>query len=269
MDDGWMRHACRVGIVVSITTDHCSSVLTFGLTFWNANFSYFGLSRLASSDEMIQQRRQEQKKEIKKGPKKPSAADRSVATSKAKRDAANKARRGLAQDSRPSKMDIEKEVKRQSQATQVQKKKNEQKQTQGRIAPDSTGRSAAKRAKKKSADPPAAVFGGRVPPKKAIEAAIKGMEDSGFKIPAGHQMVMTFVPIVVAPAPGAAPPTQKKQDAGRGYNNNNSNNNSNNKNNNNPNNNNNNNNPNNNKGGGGAGGGGAGRRGGAGGKKKN
>ena len=170
---------------------------------------------------MIQDRRKEQKKELKRGPKKATTADRSVATAKAKREAANKARRGLATDNKPSKMDVEKEVKRQSQATQVQKKTKEQQQTQGRIASDSTGRSAAKREKKKAAakDPPAAVFGGRVPPKKAMEAAIKGMEDAGFKIPAGHQMVMTFAPIVVAPAPT----TQKNTNANS--NNNSSNNN--------------------------------------------
>lgn len=176
-----------------------------------------------SLDEMIQDRRKEQKMELKRGPKKATTADRSVATAKAKREAANKARRGLATDSKPTKMDVEKEVKRQSQSTQVQKKKKEQKQTQGRIAPDSTGRSAAKREKKKVAakDPPAAVFGGRVPPKKAIEAAIKGMEDAGFKIPAGHQMVMTFAPLVVAPAPA----TQKKPNANNNNNNSNNNNN--------------------------------------------
>jgi len=185
-----------------------------------------GGSIVGFADEMIQDRRKEQKKELQRGPKKATAADKSVATGRAKREAANKARRGLTTEKKPTKMEVEKEVERQTQTTQTQKKKKEQKQTQGRMAPDSTGRSAAKREKKKTnnnattkvgTDPPAAVFGGRVPPKKAIEAAIKGMEDAGFTIPTGHQMVMTFVPVPVAAAPAA---TEAKTEGTKGKTNN-------------------------------------------------
>lgn len=173
-------------------------------------------------DDMIEARRKEQKKEIKRGPKKATAVERSVATGHAKREAAAKARRGLTQEKKPTKAEIEKEVNRQTQKTAAQKKKKEQKQTQGRIAPDSTGRNKAKRDRKK-ADPPAAqaVFGGRAPPKKAIEAAIKGMESAGFTIPAGHQMVMTFVPFAVAPAPTPKGGGKKPNQGAQGKNNNN------------------------------------------------
>lgn len=157
---------------------------------------------------MIKDRRKTQTKESKRGPKKTATADRSIATGRAKREAAMKAKRGLTQSKKPTKMEVEKEVKRQNNKTVNEKKRKEKKASGGRIAPDSSARNKKKKekkaAEKKTNSPPPAIFGGRAPPKKAIEAAIKGMETAGFKIPSGYQMVMTFVPgASPSPAPAA------------------------------------------------------------------
>lgn len=162
-------------------------------------------------DEMIEERRKEQQKASKRGPKKASNADRSMATGRAKRDAATKARRGLTPNKKPNAMDVEREVDRQSRKTAAAKKKSQKKATGGRIAPDSTLRDKKKKKVAGKRDPPAPVFGGRMPSKKAVEAAVKGMEQAGFKVPTGHQVVMTFIPIPqqVAPQPARKSGPQK------------------------------------------------------------
>ena len=169
------------------------------------------------SDEMIHDRRKEQQKASKRGPKKASNADRSIATGKAKREAAMKARRGLSQTKKPNAMEVEREVYRQSRKSATAKKKVEKKATGGRIAPNSSLRSKKKKAK---VDPPAAIFGGRTPSKKAVEAAVKGMKEAGFQIPAGHQLVMTFVPTVVPENATKSPKIKNagKKDSGKGKN---------------------------------------------------
>jgi hypothetical protein len=123
---------------------------------------------------MIKDRRTDQVKESKRAPKKSSNSDRSIATGRAKREAATKVRRGIIQDKKPSAVEIEREVYRQNRTTASAKKKTQKKATGGRLAPDSSLRSNKKKPVKASS--PAAVFGGRVPPKKAVEAAVKGME---------------------------------------------------------------------------------------------
>jgi hypothetical protein len=140
---------------------------------------------------MIKERRKEQVKP--RAPKKASNADRSVATGRAKRDAAATARRGLAQEKKPNAMDVERETYRQARKTDNAKKAREKKATGGRTLPDPTPR--ALRRKKGAVDPPAAIFGGRVPSRKQVEAAVKGMEAAGFKVPQGHQVMVTFVPV--------------------------------------------------------------------------
>ena len=147
---------------------------------------------------MIKERRKDQKTASRKAPKKASNADRSIATGRAKREAAMKAKRGLAQSKKPNAMDVEREVYRQSRQTAKARKANEKKQTHGRVAPNSSLRDKKAKGKKKN-DPPAAVFGGRTPSKKAVEAAIKGMEAAGFQVPKGHQVMMTFIPTPTAP----------------------------------------------------------------------
>lgn len=149
---------------------------------------------------MIKERRKDQKAASRKPPKKASNADRSIATGRVKREAAMKAKRGLAQSKKPNPMEVEREVYRQSRKTAAAKKANEKKQSHGRVAPNSSLRE--KKGKGKKSDPPAAVFGGRTPSKKAVEAAIKGMEAAGFKVPKGHQVMMTFIPTPTAPQTG-------------------------------------------------------------------
>ena len=109
------------------------------------------------------------------------------------------------------------EVYRQSRKSATAKKKVEKKATGGRIAPNSSLRSKKKKAK---VDPPAAIFGGRTPSKKAVEAAVKGMKEAGFQIPAGHQLVMTFVPTVVPENATKSPKIKNagKKDSGKGKN---------------------------------------------------
>jgi hypothetical protein len=79
---------------------------------------------------MIKERRKEQVKP--KPLKKASNADRSIATGRAKRDVAAKARRGLAQDKKPNAMDVERETYRQARKTDNAKKAREKKATGGR-----------------------------------------------------------------------------------------------------------------------------------------
>lgn len=127
---------------------------------------------MLEKDEMIEDRRKEQVKASKRGQRKASNADRTIATGRAKREAANKARRGLSQDKKTNAMEIEREVYRQTRKTQNAKKRSEIRTASGRIAPDSSLRSRKRKAEKGSV----AVFGGRSPPKKAVEAALKGMQ---------------------------------------------------------------------------------------------
>lgn len=72
-------------------------------------------------------------------------------------------------------MEIEREVYRQTRNTAAAKKKSQKKASGGRLAPDSALRSKKKKSPKEQ-PAPVAVFGGQVPPKKAVEAAVKGME---------------------------------------------------------------------------------------------
>jgi hypothetical protein len=182
---------------------------------------------------MIADRRKDQQKTSKRAPKKVSNADRSIATGKAKRDAAMKARRGMTQEKKPSTMEVEREVYRQSRKTATAKKNAEKKASGGRLPPNSSLRdSKAKQGgpggkKPGAASAPAAIFGGRTPSKKQIEAAIKGMESIGQPCPPGHSVLITFIPVVTDPKPD---PKGKKGPPGgggppRNQNNNNNNNN--------------------------------------------
>ncbi|KAL3928223.1 MAG: hypothetical protein SGBAC_012742 [Bacillariaceae sp.] len=144
---------------------------------------------------MIKDRRKKQTKLI-PAPNKISKTNRSIATSRAKRDAAIKAKRGIRKSKKANNMQIEQEVKRQAHKTAAAKKRSEKKVLAGRLKANQTQKKATPKNMSKDGIPPAAdaVFGGRVPSKKAIEAAVKGMKDAGFCVPAGHQIVMTFIP---------------------------------------------------------------------------
>jgi hypothetical protein len=154
---------------------------------------------------MIADRRKEQQKASKRGPKKASTTDRAIATGRAKRDAATKARRGLTQTKKPSAMEVDREIYRQSQKSATAKNRAENKASGGRLPPNSSLRDTKKKGDKKQAgngpQQPQAIFGGRVPSKKQVEAAIKGMESIGQPVPPGHQVVLTFVPVIASAKP--------------------------------------------------------------------
>lgn len=210
-----------------------------------------------SLDEIIADRRKEQAKAStgrntknknnnennkdssnKNNSKKNATADRSIATGRAKRAASTRARRGLSNDQKPSPMEVEREVYRQSRKTSDTKKKTEQKASNGRLPPNSSLRGKKNVNKNNNSDPPGATLG-RMPSKKQIEAAIQGMKNAGYPVPAGHQLIMQFAPLIVAAAPAAIGKGKGKQrgsggggrvgGGGQANNNNNNNNNSNNK----------------------------------------
>ena len=172
-------------------------------------------------------------------------ADRSIATGRAKRAAAIKARRGLAgngagngasntagngaaknnassgkkKKAKASATEIEKEVYRQSRKTSESKKRAEQKKTGGRLPPNSSLR-AKKNTNKKSVEisPEApAVVTIKQPRKTQLMAAIKGMEQAGCPVPDGFQVAMQFIP---SPVTKATKGMGKKSQAGSNKNNN-------------------------------------------------
>lgn len=156
-----------------------------------------------SLDDMIKSRRTS-------AASKPSAtrtatvADRQVAKGKAKRAAAANARRGLATTAQPSAQEIEKEVYRQTRrATSSTKKQHDQQIQKGRKPRSQAdiktkARNEKKMDPKKQIDnsiPPTWIGGTRRPPsKKAVTAAVEAMQKSGFKVPKGMQMVISFAP---------------------------------------------------------------------------
>lgn len=174
-----------------------------------------------SLDELIESRRKaanasKAKQAIQKDV---SNVDRSVATSRAKRNAAMNARRGLATTNKASAMDVEKEVKKQvakstqQHAAQLKKNEAQKKQTPVSAGPRLTPqeKAAARREKRrirKEAGAAAAagisVMGGakgdvvtltRPPSKKAVKAAVEAMRSTGFTVPEGMQMVISFAPL--------------------------------------------------------------------------
>jgi hypothetical protein len=193
-----------------------------------------------------------------------SNVDRSIATSRAKRNATMNARRGLSDTSKPTPMQIEAAVQKQVQKTNVQNELKHQKQQRqpkdnsttiagpaisrrrrrnprnnrgtNASANDSmdTGKNSAgtpstqssirrlnrkeqkqvtanivrqkvakQQQKGATKDPPGHVSAvlprvARPPPKSAIKAAVNAMEDQGYIIPDGMQMVFSLVPTPVA-----------------------------------------------------------------------
>ncbi|KAL3903417.1 MAG: hypothetical protein SGARI_005390 [Bacillariaceae sp.] len=170
---------------------------------------------------MIADRRKDQAKTAKRGTKKAATtSDRSIATGRAKRDAAAKARRGMTQDKKPSAMEVDREVYRQSRKTATAKSRAEQKASGGRL-PVKKAKKGTAAAGKKKAPPPAgvAVTGGRPPSKKQVEAAVKAMASIGAPVPKGHQLVLTFVPTFqqnTAPATKTTQPKNNKKGGGQG-----------------------------------------------------
>lgn len=152
--------------------------------------------------------------------RKPTASDKAVGRQRATRTAKINARRGIQNNAqgKPSAMEIEREVYRQTRMNNAPKGKKAQAPAR-RSRKDSAAQVKARRQqkndtkkkaqKKKGAAasvPPTWVAGTRHPPsKKAVNAAVQAMTDSGFKVPSGMQMVISF-----APAPDTAPSNKKK-----------------------------------------------------------
>jgi hypothetical protein len=174
---------------------------------------------------MIADRRKDQYKNTRNGARKPSVTDRSIATGRAKRDAAMKARRGFSEQTKPSAMEVDREIYRQSRKTVVAKKMAEKRASGGRLPPNSSLRDTKSKNKGTPAgkmshpQPPtgaaASVVGGKTPSKKQVEAAIIAMTDIGQPVPAGHQLVLTFIPVATTPNPKPQLP-QAHNKKGRG-----------------------------------------------------
>jgi len=126
---------------------------------------------------MIRDRRKSQIK-ADRASKKVAQTDRSVATSRAKRDAAIRAKRGLSKTKKASDMQIDKEVKRQEKSSSAAKKRSDKNAQGGRQKANRTQKKTIPNNKRKDSGAPAsdAIFGGRVPSRKVIQAAVKGMK---------------------------------------------------------------------------------------------
>lgn len=149
--------------------------------------------------------------------RKPTAADKAIGKARASRTAKITARRGIERNTqaqgKPSAMEIEREVYRQTRMNNDQPKGKKQQRSRKDSAAQVKARKQQKTETKKMAAkkdganvPPTWVSGTRRPPsKKAVNAAVTAMTNHGFKIPPGMQMVISF-----APAPEKPPPNQKK-----------------------------------------------------------
>jgi len=150
--------------------------------------------------------------------RKASTADKAVAKGRAARQAGANARRGLREDNKPSAMEVEREINRQVKMSSSNRAGGEKKETGPKMAQrpphvnggkgkNAAGKQKAKQDGQKQASdtplPPTWIGGTRRPPSvKAVTAAITAMQENGFKVPKGMQMVISF-----APAPDSYPAT--------------------------------------------------------------
>ena len=145
-----------------------------------------------------------------KAAKKEKTADVSVAAGRAKRKAAQDAKRGISSSGKASKMQIDKEVKKQEVKTAKTKakkiKEDNKKGVTAKLPPKlkqearqnqreinkivKSASSLTKTANAVAATP----MHGKAPSKKAVSAAVQAMKKEGFTIPEGLQMVITFAP---------------------------------------------------------------------------
>jgi len=150
---------------------------------------------------MISKRQQTQIK------KKVSNADRSQATSRAKRDAAVNARRGLRSSGKATKMEIEQQVQKQANQTAIQKAN--QQNTKKKATHIHTNAQTKKqereilRAGQKAAKAEHVTL---KPTKKQLQAAREAMIDAGYVFPPAH-----VIDIVPKPKPPKATTTANKQ----------------------------------------------------------
>jgi len=161
---------------------------------------------LLHTDDLIKQ--QQKQKSIHKGGV--SNADRSTATSRAKRDAAVAARRGLRSSAKPTKMEIETAVKKQANQTAIQKANHQQNATKKtttdpkeKAEARKEQRQIAKAGKQAAKEEHVALK----PTQKQIKAARKAMIEAGYQFPPKHQI--SIVP--VAATTNTNQRTQQKQ----------------------------------------------------------
>lgn len=175
-------------------------------------------SLLFLADDMIKNRRKKSMTTRRAPAGKPTAADRAMGRQRATRTATVNARRGIQTSNKPSAMEIEREVYRQSR---MNKPATKSVTTPSRRNPkDSAAQVKARKQKKEQqkAGKPAhrvvPVSVGRVkhPSQKAIVAAVEAMSSKGFNVPKGMQMVISFAPAAApAPVPQKKPEPQKKK----------------------------------------------------------
>lgn len=154
------------------------------------------------SDDMIATRRKKETKE--------KTADRSIATGRAKRKAAQDAKRGISSSKKASTQQIQQEVKKQQVKTAKAKAKKQKEENKkgvtAKLPPKAKqeARKSQREINKIVKDAASITRGhkaiaavpphGKTPSKKAVNAAVKAMEKEGFVIPEGMQMVITFAP---------------------------------------------------------------------------
>jgi uncharacterized membrane protein YgcG len=177
----------------------------------DSHFIYVSLSL----DDLIKSRRKSAKPS-KPAARKPTGADRAAGRQRATRTAKVNARRGIinnnTQGGKPSPMDIEREVYRQTRMNTPNKKnRNAPRSRQDanaqvkarKLLQSENVKKQQKKQQAAAAAPPTWVTGTKRPPsKKAVNAAVTAMTENGFRVPPGMQMVISF-----APAPQQAPPT--------------------------------------------------------------
>jgi hypothetical protein len=170
------------------------------------------------ADDIIKNRRKTTTTTRRAPAGKPTAADKAMGRQRATRTATVNARRGIQTSNKPSAMEIEREVYRQSRMSTPATKSTTT--PSRRNQKDSAAQVKARKQKKeqqKAGKPaqrviPVSVGGPkRAPSQKAIVAAVEAMSSKGFNVPKGMQMVISFAPAAApAPAPQKKPEPQKK-----------------------------------------------------------
>lgn len=133
-------------------------------------------------------------------------AERLGASRKAKKQAALEARRGMRSSAKPT----QKEVAFQLEQELAKKKQKEMKTDTNKLRRKSTAAQAVASVVKKGKQnviPPSMT---RPPTRKAINAAITAMENAGFKVPDGMQMIISFAPAIDTPTKKPAKKEPKK-----------------------------------------------------------
>mmetsp|Transcript_43397 Transcript_43397/g.48603 ORF Transcript_43397/g.48603 Transcript_43397/m.48603 type:complete len:236 (+) Transcript_43397:97-804(+) len=150
--------------------------------------------------------------------KKNELVNRSIATGRAKRTAAVNNKRGLSTQNKPSAMQIDQEVYRQSRNTNASKRNQEQKLSNGRLPPNSSLRD--KKKKQKDNSNAKANATQKTPSKKQLNAAVQGMKNAGYCVPDGYTMTMQFIPNEAATTTGKGKGKGGQQQQNHGNNNN-------------------------------------------------